>query len=80
MMIQRVLNETAWATRLTPEDFRALSPLIYGHISPYGTFRLDMKRRLDLELPADTFPAKPVIVPQGKRREDPQLALFDATL
>jgi len=40
MMIQRVLSETAWATRLTPKDFRALTPLIYGHISPYGTFHL----------------------------------------
>ena len=38
MMIQRVRSETAWDTRLTPEDFRALTPLIYGHISPYGTF------------------------------------------
>src|SRR6266481_4284360 len=39
-MIQRVLSEPAWATRLTPEDLRALTPLIYGHISPYGTFHL----------------------------------------
>jgi len=52
LMIQRVLSEPAWATRLTPEDLRALTPLIYGHISPYGTFRLDMKTRLNLELPA----------------------------
>ena len=38
VMIQRVLSEPAWATRLTPEDLRALTPLLYGHISPYGTF------------------------------------------
>ena len=48
------------------------------------TSRLDMKRRLNLELPADAVPAKghanPVTVPQGKRGEDPQLALFKATL
>ena len=82
LMIQRVLSETAWATRLTPEDFRALTPLMYGHISPYGTFELDMKRRLDLEPPTSAFRAerhaKPVTVPQGNRGEDPQLALFDA--
>jgi TnpA family transposase len=82
LMIQRVLSETAWATRLMPEDFRALTPLMYGHISPYGTFELDMKRRLDLEPLASAVRverrAKPVTVPQGNRGEDPQLALFDA--
>ena len=82
LMIQRVLSETAWATRLMPEDFRALTPLMYGHINPYGTFELDMKRRLDLEPLASAIRverrAKPVTVPQGNRRDDPQLALFDA--
>jgi Tn3 transposase DDE domain len=84
LMIQRVLSEPAWAARLTPEDLRALTPLIYGHISPYGTFRLDMKTRLDLELLANGFPAagftKPVTIPQGKRSADQQLALFNAAL
>ena len=41
-----------------------------------------MKRRLDLEPPASAVlikrRAKPVTVPQGNRRDDPQLALFDA--
>ena len=27
---------------------RALSPLYWSHVNPYGTFRLDMERRLDL--------------------------------
>ena len=82
-MIQRVLSEMAWATRLTPEDFRALTPLIYGHISPYGTFRLDMKMRLDLDTLAAAAAegqAAPVTMAQGKRGEDPQLALFNAAL
>jgi hypothetical protein len=30
-------------------DFRALSPLIYSHINPYGRFELDMDKRLMLE-------------------------------
>ena len=30
LIIQRVLSETTWATRLTPEDFRALTPLYMG--------------------------------------------------
>ena len=78
------LSEPAWATRLTPEDLRALTPLIYGHISPYGTFQLDMKTRLDLELRAAGFPAEgyatPVTTAQRTRGEDQQLALFHAAL
>ena len=82
LMIQRVLSEPAWATRLTPEDLRALTPLIYGHISPYGTFRLDMKTRLNLELLAAGFLtagyAQPITLVQRTRGEDQQLALFHA--
>ena len=40
----------SWA--LTPEEraaFRALTPLIYSHINPYGVFRLDMQSRLPLQ-------------------------------
>jgi hypothetical protein len=29
-------------------DRRALSPLFWSHINPYGRFRLDMDTRLDL--------------------------------
>jgi TnpA family transposase len=89
LMIQRVLNETVWEARLTPEDLRALTPLIYGHISPYGTFQLDMKTRLDLEPPAAALPAmratlpaeghsKTIAAPRGERGEAQQLALFNA--
>jgi len=34
--------------RMTVEDLRALTPLIYGHVTPYGEFHLDMTTRLDL--------------------------------
>ena len=27
---------------MTPADFRALTPLIYHHVTPYGTFELDL--------------------------------------
>ena len=50
LMIQRVLAESAWSGRLTAEDLRALTPLIYGHVSPYGIFRLDMNARLPIDL------------------------------
>lgn len=34
---------------MTPEDLRALSPLIYSHINPYGIFKLDMMERIPIE-------------------------------
>jgi hypothetical protein len=48
-MIQRVLREPRWEKRLTTEDLRALTPLFYTHVNPYGTFHLDMTTRLDLD-------------------------------
>ena len=44
----RVLEDPAWAERLTHEDRRALNPLFWAHINPYGRFDLDMDKRLDL--------------------------------
>jgi Tn3 transposase DDE domain len=49
LMIQQVLAEQSWASRLTKEDLRALTPLIYGHINPYGLFLLDMRARLPIQ-------------------------------
>jgi Tn3 transposase DDE domain len=49
LMIQRILGEPNWIQRMTPEDLRALTPLIYTHVTPYGTFRLDMSKRLDID-------------------------------
>jgi hypothetical protein len=34
---------------MKPEDWRALTPLIYSHVNPYGMFRLDMKERMRIE-------------------------------
>ena len=50
LMLQRVLAEPAWMARMTPADVRGLTPLVWGHVSPYGTFDLDMEQRLDLDL------------------------------
>ena len=49
LMIQRVLSERLWSGKLTPEDRRALTPLIYGHVNPYGVFHLDMDTRLAID-------------------------------
>jgi TnpA family transposase len=50
LMLQQVLAENAWENRLTKKDLRGLTPLFYGHINPYGTFHLDMSRRLEIEV------------------------------
>jgi TnpA family transposase len=50
LMLQRVLAEPTWMARMTPADARGLTPLVWGHVSPYGTFDLDMEQRLDLDL------------------------------
>ena len=63
LMIQRVLNEPAWTNRLTEEDHRGLTPLIWNHINPYGEFRLDMNARLAIEKTETT----------GAREADPLL-------
>lgn len=50
LMIQQILSENKWYDMLTPEDFRALTPLIYNHINPYGNFDLNMDERLPLDI------------------------------
>jgi len=37
IFLQRVLNEPEWAGRLTEEDRRALTPLFWTHVNPYGS-------------------------------------------
>ena len=49
LMIQQVLKESIWHDRMTVADFRALTPLIYAHINPYGWFELDMDKRLPID-------------------------------
>ena len=48
LMIQEVLGTADWSGRLTQEDARGLTPLIYNHVNPYGRFELDMSERLPL--------------------------------
>ena len=49
LLIQQVLSDPQWMQRMGPEDLRALTPLIYAHVNPYGIFRLDMDERLAIE-------------------------------
>jgi hypothetical protein len=49
LMIQDVLSEPAWMSRMTKEDLRGLTPLIYSNVNPYGLMRLNMAERLRIE-------------------------------
>jgi hypothetical protein len=49
LMIQPVLLEPAWQGCVTAADLRALTPLLWAHVNPYGTFTLDMSERSLLE-------------------------------
>ena len=50
LMLQQVLADTAWRERLSDDDRRAMTPLFWSHVNPYGRFRLDLDRHLDLGL------------------------------
>jgi TnpA family transposase len=50
LMLQRVLEEPTWRKRMTDVDLRGLTPLIYAHVSPYGSFELRMHERIDIEM------------------------------
>ncbi len=52
LFVQRVLADQAWGDRLAEPDRRALTPLFWNPVNPYGRFELDMDRQLDLELPS----------------------------
>ena len=49
LMIQHILGRPNWAGRMELEDLRALSPLIYAHVNPYGRFELNMETRLPMD-------------------------------
>lgn len=51
LLLQRVLAEPVWAKKLSDEDRRGLTALFWSNINPYGTFQLDMDKRLELTPP-----------------------------
>src|SRR5262249_6001030 len=72
LMIQQVLAEPTWEQCLVAEDRRALTPLTYGHVTPYGLFQLNMEERLPLEplivARWGSSPACPPLPPTSKTR------------
>jgi hypothetical protein len=49
LMLQQILANKTWFDMMTQDDLRGLTPLIYSHVNPYGTFKLDMNERLLIE-------------------------------
>ena len=49
LLIQQVLADPEWMQKMGPDELRALTPLIYAHVNPYGLFRLNMAERLPIE-------------------------------
>ena len=48
LMLQQVLVQPQWSVKLTARDLRALTPLIWERVNPYGRFELDMEARLPI--------------------------------
>ncbi|MER6692145.1 Tn3 family transposase [Streptomyces minutiscleroticus] len=67
LLLQQVLAEPEWAKRLSGEDRRGLTALFWSNVNPYGIFRLDMDKRLDLGLsitvPRPRFPESTATMP-----------------
>jgi hypothetical protein len=48
LLLQAVLEDPQFHDPIGDNERRALSPLFWSNINPYGRFRLDMNTRLDL--------------------------------
>jgi TnpA family transposase len=46
LMLQQVLARPHWTQKLAPRDLIALTPLIWEHMNPYGSFELDLNVRI----------------------------------
>ena len=48
LLVQAVLEVAEFHDLIGPNERRALTPLFWSNINPYGRFRLDIDTRLDL--------------------------------
>lgn len=49
ILVEQTIERHKLMERLSVEDLRALSPLFYEHVNPYGIFELDMDRQSFLQ-------------------------------
>ena len=52
LLVEQVIKEENYLDKLSIEDLRALSPLFYEHINPYGVFEIDLNRPSFLQMEA----------------------------
>ena len=50
LLVERTLAQHQLLEQLSEDDRRALSPLFYEHVNPYGLFALDLNRPSLLEV------------------------------
>lgn len=74
LLIQEILADPNWRKRLTSDDYRALSPLIHSHFNPYGTFLLDLVKRLMIGIEDFNHDAKESNISQRKSEAINQVA------
>jgi TnpA family transposase len=48
LLVENLLQNNYWLNQFKKEDYRALTALFYLHINPYGTFELDLEKRLQI--------------------------------
>ncbi|MGH3951716.1 MAG: Tn3 family transposase, partial [Pseudonocardiaceae bacterium] len=56
LLLQAVLEVPEFHDSIGDDERRALTPLFWSHINPYGRFHLDMDTRLDLNAPSAIRP------------------------
>ena len=44
ILVEQTIEQHRLTDKLSVEDLRALTPLFYEHINPYGLFELDLER------------------------------------
>jgi len=57
LLVEDLLQQSYWLNQLGKEDYRALTALFYLHINPYGTFELDLERRLQIQIKSPSLRA-----------------------
>ena len=50
LLIEELLHDEYWISLLGEDDYRALTALFYLHINPYGSFEVDLTKRLIIKL------------------------------
>jgi TnpA family transposase len=50
LLLEQTIEQRNMLEKLSPEDIRALTPLFYGHVNPYGLFELNLEKASFLEV------------------------------